>query len=329
MGPADMRPVTRSQAQRVFRHGLLWIMIGVISHGYLMGLAWEEPRLALSTLIDGTAHRPFVYRVLVPTLIGWAQRAVPLPAPILAAGLIVASFYGFVLAFRSLASTRWSDPDALDVASFGAVVCLTPFLLTSRHVYDLPALFLFTLGLRLQVARNWRWYFVIFALACLNKETAILLTVIDVVSDAANWRRIGFWRRAGAQALIFGLIRLCVMWRFASNPGVSVEPHLADHLLALQVAPLMVGVFALGGVLALGMAMAGWHDAPPWLRRGTLAVVPLLLGAFFAWGYPFEIRNLLEAYPLIVLLALPATRLPLWARRLTEAFHARSRSSIT
>ena len=35
---------------------------------YLEGMVWEEARMAFEQMMDGTAHRPYVYRILIPAL---------------------------------------------------------------------------------------------------------------------------------------------------------------------------------------------------------------------------------------------------------------------
>ncbi len=52
---------------------VFWILSLVISLMFLViyvkDFPWSDPRFGLEIMITGTAHKPFVYRVLMPSLI--------------------------------------------------------------------------------------------------------------------------------------------------------------------------------------------------------------------------------------------------------------------
>ncbi|HRF50776.1 MAG TPA: hypothetical protein PLC98_24315 [Anaerolineales bacterium] len=291
------------------RRWLYWTMLSVVTlvigQAYVAGLHWHEPRLALADLIAGTAHRPFVYRVLVPTLVGWASNLFSVPAETCAAVVVIASLFGFVVALRSLAGVFWHSPRALDLVGLAAVVCLLPFMLYSRHLYDFTGLLLFTLGLYLLALHRWRWYLPVYALALLNKETAVLLIGVYGLNQLRAWRSLRFWGLLGIQTLVFVTLRLIIQWRFQGNPGAGLEFHWPDQLRALEVAPGLVAIYSLLGLLVLWLALAGARRKPEFLQCAALAVGPALFVAYQLWGFPFEIRNLYEAYPIFLLLSLP------------------------
>ena len=49
------------------------------------------------------------------------------------------------------------------------------------YLYDFPQLLLFTLGLGFLYQRKWAWFYAVYVLACLNKETSVLLGVVFAV----------------------------------------------------------------------------------------------------------------------------------------------------
>ena len=295
----------RGPGRRHLYWGVLAAVTLAIGQAYVAGLHWHEPRLALADLIAGTAHRPFVYRVLVPTIVGWAANLFSVPAEICAAVVVIASLFGFVVAMRSLAGVFWHSPQVLDFIGLAAVVCLLPFMLYSRHLYDFTGLWLFTLGLNLLALHRWRLYLPVFVLALLNKETAVLLIGVYGLNHLGAWRSKRYWGLLALQTLLFAMIRLTIQWRFRANPGVGLEFHWPDQLKALEVAPGLVALYALFGLLVVGLALSGTRRKPRFLLGAALAVGPALFVAYQLWGFPFEIRNLYEAYPIFLLLSLP------------------------
>ncbi|MCC6261861.1 MAG: hypothetical protein IT311_13465 [Anaerolineales bacterium] len=139
-------------------HNLYWPIIIFITllvcKFYLNGLQWEEPRLALSQLMDGTAYKPFVYRILVPTITKIAILVFPLPATLYASILIFAFLLGFIVCIRSFSSIFWKKAEINDFVGALSIPMLTPFMLTNRHVYDFSTLFLFSAGLMLMAQKK-------------------------------------------------------------------------------------------------------------------------------------------------------------------------------
>lgn len=293
---------------RVYRVSYWCVIVGValiIGQGYLAGLDWNEPRVTLEQMMMGTAHRPFVYRVLVPILVRWAVQIYPAPPVLYASVLIQAAFVGFAVAFRSLAARFWQSERALDFAGLASILLLFPLMQNYRHVYDFTELFLFTLALSLMAGRVWRWYLPIYALACLNKETAVLLAVVFALNGLPVVRSRRFWGLLGLQALIFALIRGVVTWRFAGNPGIAMEYHWPDQVAALSDAPVLVVVYMLYAAMIVALALHDSGRKPRFLQWAAVGVTPILLVTFWAWAYPFEIRSFYSAYPIYLLLNLP------------------------
>jgi hypothetical protein len=286
-----------------------WLVIIAMTlaacQAYLAGLEWEEPRLALSQLMDGTAHRPFVFRVLVPFLVTRAIDLFPLPPTLYASLLIYVSLLGSVITIRSLSALYWNSVAILDAIGALSIIMLFPLMLTNRHVYDFSTLFLFSLGLKLMAQAKWEPFFLVYAISCLNKETTVLLSLAFA---ACFWHRVRdtlFWKLLLGQMAIYTAFRLTILWRFRDNPGGVVENHLAEHFAVFGIAPIFVSTCTGLGLLIVVLALRDWKKKPFFLRRAALGVVPAMSVLYVLWGSPLEIRVFYEAYPLVFLLVLP------------------------
>ncbi len=178
------------------------------------------------------------------------------------------------------------------------------------YIYDFPSLLLYTTCLLLIAHRRWGWYFFMFALSCLSKETTALLIIVFAayfIRCAATERRT-YWGFIVIQSVIVLAARATLAWVFRDNPGSIVEFHLVDHNLPILASPWSGETLVAWGVLAVLFL----QDFPrkPWLLRVAAGmIVPLLvLGLLF--GYLDELRDYYEVYvPLAALVGFSVCRL--------------------
>lgn len=289
-------------------------------------------RSRLVDMVHGTAYRPYVYRVLVPGLarIGiavlpsaikdalthafaaWTWRPAgwrPAYATEYVLVLVVmgGSLIGFAAAVRNLFSAVCvARAGIASTAALIGLACVPVFFGPfSRQIYDFTTLWLFALGLAWMIRSRWVAYAVLFPLACLNKETAILLTLVFLVHFAQHREGLsprGFAGLLVYQVVVFAVIRTSLMYAFRNNPGGSVEMHFFDHnqlvLLHPQLMskrlPLLVGATLFGAW--------GWRRKPLFLRHALLALVPVLAVMGVTVGQVDEIRAYYELYPVVVVL---------------------------
>ncbi|MCZ2121229.1 MAG: hypothetical protein LC108_03075 [Anaerolineales bacterium] len=291
-------------------HNLYWPIIIFITllvcKFYLNGLQWEEPRLALSQLMDGTAYKPFVYRILVPTITKIAILVFPLPATLYASILIFAFLLGFIVCIRSFSSIFWKKAEINDFVGALSIPMLTPFMLTNRHVYDFSTLFLFSAGLMLMAQKKWGYFLIVYTLACLNKETTLFLSLIFLYYFRQNFKKPIYWKLLFFQAIIYTSIRALIMWRFSNNPGVMMENHFYDHFSsALVPSPKLILGYVSYLILMIIAVRTRWKEKPVFLREALSILAPLMFVLYLLGSYPFEIRTFYEIYPLLILLASP------------------------
>jgi hypothetical protein len=268
----------------------------------LAGIGWDDPHYGPLALMDGTAHRPFAYRVLTPAILRGLV-ALWMPARNAGALLSAAALGAFVLALRWLARGFGGTlgPGRLALALAG----LLPFMLKLSHIYDLPTLALWAAGLGAMAGRRHALYFALFVAASLNRETSVLLAIIYAI-------QFGFTRWTFAQAAAYAAIRASLMVLLADRPGAVAEFHFAEHLqyMAADIERTVLYVIVFG--IAAALVAYRFNRKPKLLRTAVLVTAPTLLLAYFVVGFPFEFRVFYEAYPAICLLILlpPQPSLP-------------------
>ena len=332
-GAGSRRPIRRA----LFYLSLLilasYVVFVFVRHPFING--YERAKFA--DMVYGKAWKPFVNRALLPLTVRAIVSLIPpgtkhivnedlgntpalrdllsqllwerefLTEYLVALALMFLSLVGFALALGYLISGLYRAPEGfVKTVQLASLVILPSFFKYGNYLYDFPTLFLFTLGLGLMVRRKWRAYFAVFTLACFNKETTILLTMIFLIHffiGGGLSRRTALLLAAG-QCLLFVLAKGVLHLAFRNNPGSFVEFHLLDHNAALfKDLSLAQAAQALGLVLAGALLVFyGWRRKPLFLRHALWILVPLLALTLLL-GYLDELRDYYEAYPIVLLLA--------------------------
>lgn len=261
-------------------------------------------------LIDGTAHRPFVYRRLTPELVKigvFLARDVAGVSDVpekLSASLMTQhhEWWGdhsnhlehyvlYLLHLLSVFGTCWvwralvRDERRFDPAFADAAPCIGMLvhpLTYEAHglIYDFPDLFLSSLCLLLFMRSRYLLYYLAFGIAVFNKEAALLLIALVF----ARWVWSKQWRRAllhtAIHFAIFAAVHLPVRYAYANNPG-QVPLLLMEHIKYLATLQPYVSV---------RLSYAAGFPVP----GGMNIVLLLLLGAslFLCWDdKPPELRR--------------------------------------
>ena len=264
-----------SLAWRILRMGMLalvYLTVSVLVASRFVdvwGFRQDHAEYGLMRLIDGTAHRPYVYRRLSPDIVDAAARAVhrfildgdPQQRQALRQFLLTDS----PLTNKMATQEKWDVEKSLRihvayvyvVLSLLAVLILARALLTScirasqafydyapvaaelllpltfwrgGYIYDFAEL-AFLLAALLALLHDKVWlYLVVFIIAITNKESNLLLLVYFI---AVGWNRLT-WRRfvlfAGAQVVVGVAIYAAIRHKYLLNPGGSNEFWLSDNL---------------------------------------------------------------------------------------------------
>lgn len=283
-------------------------------------------------MIYGRAHKPFVYRVLMPGTVRLISAAIPqavqesfnhrvwtnhnfqlvmaqfrrpweerlLTQYFLGVGLMYLALLGFLLALRALIRSLYRAPRGyLDLMTLLALLCLPPFFKYYSYIYDFSALFLFTLGLVLIVRARWGLFLLVYLIGCLNKETTILLSLVFCLHVYGHMPLRPAFKLLAAQGVIYLAVKAGLQLAFHANQGGFVEFWLLRHNIFL-------GPYALADLMAWlalgGLVFAHWESKPRFLRRALWIAVPLFVLTAFL-GLLDELRDYYEAFPIVLLLA--------------------------
>ena len=306
------------------------LLVAAVSFVFLRTSGINVNRRAnIEVMLDGSAHRPFVYRVLLPTLATSVTACVPnsikdkivakwdrsrkmgvfkhyfrvesscLFEGVLIFGFMVLSLLGYALFLQKMSIEILGTQGILrHLAPLLGLLALPPFF-TFGYIYDFPVLFLSCCCFFLIFKEYWLAYLVVFLVACFNKETTILFAVVfgAYACDRLEFKRflvLGF-----LQVIIFAVVRSLLVMRFSMNPGGDIPNHLIGQLDALLV-PVSYSAVVVFSVFLFLMCFM-WSEKPPFLKRALWVAVPLVL-LFILGGCPGEYRVFYEVLPLIILM---------------------------
>lgn len=316
----------------------LCICLLILSTIFVFGIAITNPgiqgfsRSNIFNMVNGTAYRPYVYRMLVPYIANRILISIPQTTSTMIVQitrnnsvlksffadrrwyiiyateyyvvltLMYASLWGFVLSFRYLLRGLFKTSERfINIASMLAILGLPSLYWFNTYLYDFMTLFLFTLGLATMLRRKWGLYLFIFTLACINKETTILLTFIYTIHFFKH-QKVKFSTYILLlliQITIYGGIKMSIDMIFIHNTGGIVEFWLKRNVLLL-LRPYPISVYLQWAVLGF-LVIYKWSEKPLFLKHGLLILIPLFV-TMVLWGWIFELRVFYEAYPIVILL---------------------------
>lgn len=297
-------------------------------------------RCSTLKLVQGTADRPFVFRRLMPEIVGLIHSAVPAQtraridrdmaadttrnlfpgAAYHQANLMhsiaflvwVAGLTGFAFTMRWL--FRITDASNTALHDVGPVLCLlgvAAFGYVNFYCYDALTPLIFALALGLSITGRALLFWLLLIPAAYHKETAV---VLPLIYGAFAMERLGARKTllaAAAQLALIVSILLGLRAFYASNPGQSMELHFASNLHALthpKLITLLLIAVMIGCVVAVRRALP---HLPPGLRRSAIMLLPTAFVLYLITGMFLEVRSLLELWPLLSLILIP----PLFAHR--------------
>ncbi|MBL7994268.1 hypothetical protein JNM05_02755 [bacterium] len=314
---------------RIIYYAIL-IVISMIVMGSLAmspGLH-RENSVELDGMIYGTAPKPFVYRQLMPAAVRLTVQAIPsdvrnamiekasksstiarIMSRLKLSGelfvdyavtvlFIYVSLWGFLLSFRFLIDRLYETTLFFADAVTAAALIGIPAFFGFSYIYDIPTLFLFTLGLGIMITRQWSLYLFFFFIGCWSKETMILLTLVFVIHFYFNKemdRRL-MKKLLAAQIGIFLSVKIILEIVFYQNPGGLIEFHFIHNLLFGY--HYYLTTFLSWIVLAL-LLFYKWKEKPIFLKNALWIGVPLFVLTLFL-GFLYEIRDYGELYPILI-----------------------------
>lgn len=281
-------------------------------------------------VLELTAERPYMYRILVPALsklfsflipskvIDWFLAA---PDPVSdtfrrlagdvhfreAAFVLVvmfASLTAFALAQRVFLADLGFNKREQIVLPLLIQMFVLPVTMIAGYYYDLPQLFLMTLGLLLLHRRRWAGYFAVLAIASLNKETAAFLVAVFCIHQWHRMPGAAFLRLLAWQGIIVAVIRITTSLLFRDNAGASLVFTVPDQMRIYSEHPFaLAATLACFGIITY-LVLRQWRSKNEFLRSAaSIGLIVLVL--FIPFGYPLEFRVFLDALPVLGVLVFP------------------------
>lgn len=295
-------------------------------------------RGSLNAMVEGTADRPFVYRLLIPTIIRTletpfeakftddqdfkpygdnddkagnrffrSKTAFRVSAQIVITWLCYIGMGLFVASTCLKLGRSGVQAHITGLMAIGAVPLWARFYSWS---YDPGTLLLCSFMLWALIEESAGWFAVSFALACLNKETAVFWLPVFVLTlrrSNKDPKQIQTWVIAVALLGFWAAAKWYAKHLYGTNLGSDLENHnlgtnldiIRKHQLG-KLFPLLV--YVLYGFFG----RFEWRDAHPAVRLSVLWVgIPLLLGSMTV-GNIDEIRALYDILPSLTVLGAPA-----------------------
>lgn len=275
----------------------------------------EFPLATSQALAEGSAYIPFQFRALVPWIAGAVRSAGIADLATAYKWLEWASLAGVFYAFRYLLTPLMARGTA-GLLSFSVFFILPWNYILPRGIpillpYDLPAVMFFTLGLALLRRRNWGWYYIVFVLGCMNRETMVFLAVVLIAMDFGGRHHRSLLPHLGLHVAIWGTVKVLMSVLYGDNPGTAFELyHVGTNVLHLktnfellidpQSLLLILSNFGFAWVLAFVL----WKRVDDRFTRKAIWVFPPYIVLTFIAGNMNEIRVFGELMPLVLVPAL-------------------------
>jgi hypothetical protein len=231
-------------------------------HFHEAGVAGADDYTQFEGMVDGTAHRPFVYRQMLPAVANWADRVVPQArkthlynrqtdfskaftyaitcSPTARSQVYffryfvvyVTTFLSALLAVFAmyLVCAALEFPAPVAVLAPVIVILLVPYIQTGGgYFYDYPELAFFALAVWVALKFDWWWVIPVAALGAWNKESFLLFipTLYPIFRRRSS--RLGAVVGIGVLCLVCLAVYYPIRLRFAGNPGSTVMLGLSDQ----------------------------------------------------------------------------------------------------
>jgi hypothetical protein len=253
-------------------------------------------------VVDGTADAPERYRVLVPFTVYGIVQSTGIPIPIVWHATRLALFFAAYIIFYAYLRTWFGHtPSLLGTALVAATLPLT-FTNSWAHPDHVAELALFTAGCAAIAAHRVGWLAAILALATVNRETAVFLIPLYVLTGQRIRSRLGV---AAALALEWSAIYVGLrLWRgFVQYDYAQFGRNLQFLKLLPAAYDPYARAFAYFGLVLFGgfLYVALTHSAGrPLFMTRALWVVPMFGVVALTISSIIETRIFTPLYALVV-----------------------------
>lgn len=318
-------------AQNKLRPALIAAYLAAATFFVMSGLMIESKILpAPQRYSEGIEKAPYQNRILLIPVERWAyqsqalakiasHRIGPFRDPgnypvavlgffsIVGSGLLAQSLYWKT---TSTGSLSWLVYPAILMA---VVATYTLHVVSNNlSLYDLPSMFMFTLGVWLAWERKFWWLVLLFPIATLNRETSLFLIPVAILMQRVDSEaRTLDTRSLPRVEHIAEIVLMAVMWIVITRlekhyfPGVgSDETYSPINNLRVMKNPIYwPNMLAAVGFLWVIPAF-GWRRIKNLRFRSLLLIFPLWLAVMFFRGGLSESRVFTELIPLTAVMSI-------------------------
>jgi hypothetical protein len=325
-------------------HTVFFLLVAFLAAYYFTHLRLELTRSSiLELLVDGVAKKPFQYRALMPWTIdalhgiltrlnfpfelivekprglSWLLKGqVDKPIVHIALFLELIACFLLIITYRFYVSLFVRNRVLCSLFSLSIIVVLLfnyvlPRMLSISNapIYrpifypsDIPAVLFFTLGLILIHKKKWVPYYLLFAVATLNRETTCFLTVVYFLTAFGKTRLKPVMLHVAFQLVIWVSIKTFLYVLYQDNPGYGLFEFSVGRNISSFAGFHFYPLFLtnLGGTW-LFVLMFRRYLRDDFLRRSLIVAIPYVIGMFIV-GNLFEIRIFGELIPVFLTAAL-------------------------
>lgn len=201
-----------------------------------------------------------------------------------------------------------SDLQEFFIAVLAVEVFMLAFFMECK-VYDLSTALFFAVALGLLARGKFKEYYLLFPLACLNRETPFLLIIFFAVYYFSKLENRVWAAGIVYQGFVFIMIRIFLMSAFANNAGTQFLFQPLENFSEHMKYPLASVLFFGGVMIIIWMCMRKWQEKPIFLRTAVILFTPALMVLYGFFGVAFEIRVFAEVYPVVWALVIGDWRL--------------------
>jgi hypothetical protein len=314
----------------------------------------NTPKNEVSVCLSYNAVKPWCYRVLVPFTVnklkdisdelnlgGGAHRLMKYPKVadrvekmkvryefqdnvdienyFILYGLFFLILLSLLFAIRQLTKEVFVCHELVYLCAPILIMLLYPLsFVGSGNLYDFLEILFLVIALICLIRNYWVSYYIVFALAILNKESNILLGIYFI----AMYFKVYSVKKLGVHTLIHAVVGLPVFFAirilFKDNPGGQFWSHfdiniefltqIKSYFLFNDVYAYMIATprgYNIWTMFLLIVSVGySWYKKPLFARRILMISYPLLFLLCLTMGNKDEIRNFSFLFPIIYLLGL-------------------------
>ena len=193
-------------------------------------------------------------------------------------------------------------PGAQAVAAGTTLLGLTallPFVQARFQIYDPWTLAFSALCLLFMYEKRWRAYLICFTIACLNRETIILQTMLFAAVYFAVMEREQFRKLLAAQIGIYAVVMASLKLIYIASPDWYSQDAWRVLLFTLRDFS-RVDMLVIAALCAV--VCARWRELPLFLRQ-SLWILAGCVAIYYLCGRYREYRVFFDAFPSLSLIA--------------------------